>query len=398
MQDIKIFGSTMNSSKQFIYMYLFAISLVCNAADKKLIDYKSVSFNSQIVKQLNSLLYRTDKDFIIAGNTGFEIQRSDYIKHNSYKKSPGSWNLLKDAKKIVAFNEKGIIITKLHIKPELKNRSGVAIQSYQDDEITISMKQENIKCIALDSDKNTIFIGYNCLSCNSGIRQYCYDSHSYKNFELDHKVQCVSIDLSPKKDILCLLDSHDTISFRKTDSLASVFKKTRLSLLDIYLSCRFSPDGLTLAVDGEQSIHIIDGYAEQNEFGSISEELEFYALSDVERIKAIAFHPCGLLAALISNGFNSSLIKYWNTRTMQAIDTTTLPGIRGRNFCFSDDGLEVAMISNRDCIRGPISPQVIRQYILLPLWMKLKQMQATGNIPQDILVHCMNVFTAYCSK
>jgi hypothetical protein len=72
--------------------------------------------------------------------------------------------------------------------------------------------------------------------------------------------------------------------------------------------------------------------------------------------------------------------------------------MRAQNFCFGNNGLELAIVTDDDCIAVSIPPHIMNEYILQPLWMKFKMVQEQCGLSRDILVHCMNVFTAHCGK
>jgi len=371
---MKNFGSAMNNASRFIFTF-FAISLCCNAAEQQLTGYRSIPFNCGVIDNPNSILYTTGKKFAIAGDTGYEVQRNNGL--NVFGRCHGSWKLSKDGEKIAAFNMKSIAIVDLDSKIS---------------DITKTMRQELIIDVALDASKNTIFIAYDIPRHKSGIMQYCYDSNTTKYFQFKDHANCCSLALSPKKDIVCLLDNYAQITLRRTNALGVIFKRIILPTADAHVSCVFSPNGVNLAVSGRQSVYIIDNYDHVSRVLRCNTMVQAIAFHP-----SIAFHPYGLLSALISNrSSGNTLIKYWDIITKEEIDTTTLPKIIGRNLCFRDDGFELAMATVNDCIVMPVSREVIKQYVLPPLWMKLKIIQKQCNLPQDILVCCMNVLTAYC--
>jgi hypothetical protein len=234
-----------------------------------------------------------------------------------------------------------------------------------------------------------------------------------------------SIVLAPNKDILYILDTHGTISLHYVDNLALIKKYNIppcLKYCELYpccsdgcSPCKFITNESTIAVYNESCIHIMDlskSFKNDPEFielehSASNEDGQYdtiYSEYSEKKIKNMVFHPSGLLVALISKSYFSStdktLIKYWDTVTKKEINTTILSAFRGDNLCFRDDGLELALTSRYDCscVVEPVSFQVIKHCVLPPLWMKLKKIQAQHNLPQDVLVHCMNVLMAQCSK
>src|SRR5438552_1281819 len=148
---------------QCIYIYLLATSLFCNGADQQLVKYKSIPFNRGVVDEPSSILYISNKRFAIAGDTGFEIQKSDQRNLNTFKRSPGPWHLKDTEKIIVAFNSKEIFIE------DLNNKTNAT---------AILMEKGLVTDVAIDSATNTIFIAYdNYPGSKSGIRQHDYNSH-----------------------------------------------------------------------------------------------------------------------------------------------------------------------------------------------------------------------------
>ena len=377
----------MNNSNRFIFMYLFTIAFACNATQEKSLEYRSIPFNHEIIDQPRLILYNTSKNFAISGGMGYEIHRNKGF--NTPVRCRGYWKLLKDGKYVAAFNYEGITIE--HLDCQARDR-------------TISM-QQGCKCIidvALDAAKNIIFIAYDHPGHKSGIRQYNYDrnysssDYPYNDYPFKNYAKCCSLALSPKKDILCLLDNYSDITLRKTNALGVTLKKITLPNTDSYESCIFSPDGNNLIVRGQQSIYVLDDYLNKNDIRPFWVDKG----NPVALIKGMTFHPCGLLGILtfrIRNHAPVSIL-YVDPITLEKIDTTSLPGRKGHNFCFRDDGLEVALVIDNECTVGPVSLEVIKRYILPPLWMKFKMVQEQCGLSQDVLVHCMNVLTAHCSK
>ena len=369
---------------QLICISLVIASAFCSAADRQPI-LKLIPFNRAVTNKPRYICYNNnDNSFTIAGSPGVQLLQRTQADNITFKVDGGDWKLLKDDKKIVAFSNREMLIVNLN------NR-------YND--ITIFMQNpKRMRSVALDSDKNTIFIGYNdYVNDICGIREYCYSSHSYKDFDFKPSetiFHCMVLNL--KKDILCLLN-FNTISLHKTDDLTSVFKECNVpvnhpSFMKIF--------GNMLVAYDQKTICIMDGI-DDNDSPLASRVLQQYPSGFGYRksIQAIDLHPSGLLVALVSHGFSAgSSVYYWDIATGKKVHKTILPIITGFDFCFRDDGLEIAIVSHNDCMVTPVSGEIIKQYILLPLWMKLKTIQKECNIQQDVIQYCMNVFTAYCNK
>ncbi len=406
----------MNNSNRFLCMYFLTISFFSHGSEEK--NYRSVLYNSKVIYKPCFITYNTDKDFTIAGYGGIEIQRKNKSFNTLYASST-PYNLLKEDKKVVAFNREKLIIA------DLGNNVS---------DIIISITKEIIDCAALDAVKNTIFLGcsprytiYDEEIENGIVIKRCYDNtfstYCDSHFNLYDGAKASSIVLTPKKDMLYILDTNGTISLRNTNDLALIKKcnvPPCLVCCELYPYCSdgCSPCKLiinrnTAAVYNESCIHIMDiskSFDDDPVFielqrSEANEDTEDDVMYYKKKIKSIAFHPSGLLVALISksyisgvSGIHNTLIKYWDIATKKEIDTTILSAMSSNNFCFRDDGLELAIASYNNCVIEPVSLQVIKQYVLPLLWMKLKIIQKEHNLSRDVLVHCMNIFTTHCSK
>lgn len=373
--------------KSFIYLSLLVLSFCCNAAELQN-NHRSIPFNRKVVGSSPfSIHYNTDKDFIIAGTDGFEIQHDMQKGHSIFKNEDYSWCLVKDKNTVVAFTTGNIVIVDLNDKA-------------QD---MISLPQKNgVQCVALDSDKKTIFIGYNTHLSNSyadirksGIRKYCYNSHLYTDFNYaESESSPNSMVLSSNKDLLYVF-SGNTISVFNTNGIASVLKQDRVPVRYPSRAILFDNKIAICHTRGFTNLpcRIID--IDINGFKLLNSCYPPF-LGCYEDVSNIAFHSSGLLALLVT-GVGSGSIQYWDIMAHEKIDTTLL-SFNPENLCFRDDGCKVTIASSINFIEQPVSFKVIKQYILLPLWLKLKSIQAQCNLPQDIIMHCMNRFIQYYNQ
>lgn len=370
----------MNNSHRFLCIYFLTISFFSHAAEEK--GYKIIPFNAEKMGHAYSIEYGAH-DFIIGGSKGYHIQ--GYKDDITQVACAGHWKIVKDDKEIALFNKKNVIIVPFNDN-DIKNKKTFGIS-----EIIIDA--------ALDSAKKIIFIAYDYPSRKSGIMKYYYDSDIVEYSRFTNDAHCCSLALSPKKDLLCILDNYSCITLQKTNNLASIIKKIDLSCYNQgnYFSCAFNTHNDDIVVADTKGLSIIDSNnndnitrLQSNGPGSFYEPI----------IKMRPFTVPGLVAVLVHNGpGNKSYIQYWDIVTRKPIDKTILPdAIYGGNFCFRGDGLELAITSRNDCFAMPVSLEVIKRYILPTLWMKFKMIQEQCGLPRDVLLHCMNVFTAHCSK
>lgn len=358
---------------RFVLIYFFIVSFFCTGAEKK--GYISISFNDVKVGSPYFVAYRTPRDFIIVGSRGAEIRRDQEKK----LKSLNCHSVVKDGNKIVFFDLKELIITELNDN---------AIQ-----DITKKMHfGETIRCLALDSSKNIVLISCNSIRNNGVVRKYNYNSGEYDRAFYG---ACSTMALNSEKNVLYSLEHDFEITIRSMNDLSSRLRHIRLFNFHHNQICYESDicfNKNMLAVYNPSAIRILD----INKSNDTTIEYKLCYSSDI--IKVMAFHPCGLIGALIERSKECYLIEYFDPAIQQKIDIVSLPTIKINTFCFQDDGLELAMTSLQGCMVMPVSPKVLKDYIMPPLWIKLKMMQMQYNLPRDIIRYCMNVFAAYCSK
>lgn len=366
---------------QSISVSFLVLSFFCNAAELPN-NHRSIPFNRDIVGKPHFIRYNTDKDFTIGGDTGLEIQPFSQKDLSIITYNHKLLGFAKDPKAVVAFTQKDILCVPFHNAPY----NIVSMNSHQ-----------LIKCVAIDSDKNSMFTAcYDYSNKTHSIAEHnnClnpYMEQSSKHFDIIDSPIC-SMALSSHKDVLCLLD-HNSISLRKTNDLESVFKKCdvptgKTSSIQVF--------GNMLIAYGSKIICIIDSIDKNDSPLSLRILKQYSPVADnYKKIRAIDFHPSGLIAALVSNYLkDKGAIHYWDIATGDKVDKTVINNT-ACDFCFNSDGCKVAIAFDKDCIEQPVSFKVVKQYILPPLWLKLKSIQKQCNLPQDIMVQCMNAFTRY---
>ncbi len=246
-------------------------------------------------------------------------------------------------------------------------------------------RKNSIQGLAIHPNSNTVFL---CCPQRKIITKCNYRTRISEDVIIPGE-GFSSIDIHPKKGIMCIARSSGNLSFHRLSNLQKSFKTITFikPINTIYFFCRYSLDGSCIAVWDNEIVHIID--PDKNTYCSLKPFKN-------EIFNIIAFHPDSLTLATLAarNPLKAdvkTVIHYWDLKTKECIYTTSELGDGyACDISFSPDGLEVIVVIKNKCIRTLVPFAVNKKCIDLLFW--LNQLKEQEKIPQDIVRYSINAF------
>jgi hypothetical protein len=209
---------------------------------------------------------------------------------------------------------------------------------------------------------------------------------------------CLAMAINEKNNLLSFITQSITqeqkISFLSLDSNAiEKDMPCDLEKQGMYNSL-FSPDGSRLFVSDGKKILIINlpEYTYENKpllTMATDNNNTNYGIRDLQ------FYTPTILALLIKD-ISSSRIEYWDLIERQKIGSThVFENYDISSFCLSPNKKEIAItgrgLGYPRCLKMGV-PLNVRIHSAYTLWIRLKQIQSSLALPQDIIRHCTNLF------
>ena len=272
----------------------------------------------------------------------------------------------------------------------VSNYRRIMIYDTQTNKVDWSTRRKRFtESVAWDHAHNIVFICYG--DAKRKITTYDYATNIHKDIAMKDKA-CRLMTIDSDKQIMCISDNTNTISFHALDNLALVRKA--IVLPDDgkrYIFCQYSPDGGYVISGNKKKLYILDSQDKKDIYLCLD-------VADGEEFNRIAFHPNKSVLATSNtlyapsnfHGGRQQLIRYWDLKTQQCIyKTSDLISMSCYDLSFSQDGLQVIAALDNKCIRMH-APLVMKDKCLYLLFI-LKQIYEKHNIPKDIIFYGKNL-------